>query len=252
METRVAMLPLYHIANPARFASLLRRRLIVELPSRSDSMSCPSCGSTLRDDARICLACGEVIRARVAAGERLAPAAAGVPAWIAFEDRPREEVVYGAGRPARVLAAIIDGLILGGFGWAVTVLSGTAAVDADLHGNVTVHWWVLAPILVVQALYYSAFPASALQGTPGKKLLGLRITDLDDQRLTIFQSALRYVFQKSWLLVVIPLTFIGVSNSPYAALLPLVAVIAMGVAFWMLCANGRSPWDWMAGTKVVE
>jgi hypothetical protein len=76
---------------------------------------------------------------------------------------------------------------------------------------------------VVQALYYCAFPASSLQGTPGKKLLGLRITDMDDQGLTIFQSALRYLFQQFWLIVGIPLTFIGVSNSPYAALLPFVA-----------------------------
>jgi len=68
-------------------------------------MNCPACGSNLRDEARACLACGELIRRNVTPTDRLEAAPVGVPTWFAFEGRNPEETLYGAGRLARILAA---------------------------------------------------------------------------------------------------------------------------------------------------
>ncbi len=211
----------------------------------------------MRDGARICLSCGEMVRTPVATGDRLAPAAAGVPSWIAFEPRhPNALTLYPAGRLQRIVAALVDGLVISVVAWIVGLALGEAVATVETRGGLeveyAVNWRALVPLLVFQCAYYVAFPATSLQGTPGKKLLGLRITTLEEGQLNIFQSAMRFVFQQAWLIVGVPLTLVGVSNSPWAGLFPFLAVIATGVAFWVLCGNGRSPWDWMASTRVVE
>lgn len=216
-------------------------------------MECPACGSSMRDDQRICLACGEMVKKRVAASDRLQAAPAGVPHWIAFEGRtPDQPSVYGAGRPGRLLALIIDLVILGAAAFAISLVAGAQTVTLVPEAVPALDWWVLGPLLAVQTAYYVVFPASKWQATPGKRLLGMRIVNMDNEPISIFQSVMRFLFQQAWLFVGVPLTLIGVSHSPWAAILPFAAVIATAVAFWMLCANGRSPWDWMAGTRVVD
>ena len=213
-------------------------------------MECSACGSKLRDEARVCLACGEVIRKKVAASDRLQVAPAGVPHWIALDTAPRREAVLGAGRPGRGLAFLIDATLLGLLGWAVVSAFGSnMRVTAD--GDYSIDWWVALPLLIVQTAYFVVFPATKWQGTPGKRLLSLRIVDMEENPITIFQSISRYVLQQVCLWVGVPLAILAVSFSPWA-ILPFMAVGAVAVALWMLCANGRSPWDWLAGTKVVE
>ncbi|MGE3073984.1 MAG: RDD family protein [Dehalococcoidia bacterium] len=214
-------------------------------------MECTACGSKMRDEARVCLSCGEVVRKKVAPADRLEVAPAGVPHWIALDTSPRREVVLGAGRPARALALIFDATVLGLLGWALVAAIGGTSMRVTTEGEYHIDWWVAGPLLAIQTAYFVIFPATKWQGTPGKRLVSLRIVDLDENPINIIQSLVRYVFQQIWLVVGVPLTVLGVSFSPWA-LFPFVAVIAVGVAFWMLCNNGRSPWDWMAGTKVVE
>ncbi len=213
-------------------------------------MECSACGSKLRDEARVCLSCGEVIRPTVAASDRLQVAPAGVPHWVALDTSPRRDVVLGAGRLGRGLAFLVDATILGLFGWAVVAAFGSSMrVTSD--GQYHIDWWITLPLLVVQTGYFVVFPATRWQGTPGKRLVGLQIVDMDENPITIFQSISRYVLQQVCLWVGIPITIFAVSFSPFA-ILPFMAVGAVAVALWMLCANGRSPWDWLAGTKVVE
>ena len=42
-------------------------------------MDCSGCGSAMRDDARVCLSCGEVVRRKIAPADRLQAVPAGVP-----------------------------------------------------------------------------------------------------------------------------------------------------------------------------
>ena len=215
-------------------------------------MNCPACGSNLRDEARACLACGELIRRKVTPSDRLEAAPAGVPAWFAFEGREPAETLYGAGRLARILAAVVDGIILAIVVSLITFLAGPT-FDADLDSReYTIHWPVFIAVTALEAAYYIAFPATRWQGTPGKKLLGLRILDVDDRPIGVLQSAMRFVFQQLWFWVGLPLALVAVAYSPWAAIFRFLAFIAVAVALWMLCNNGRSPWDYMAGTKVVD
>jgi uncharacterized RDD family membrane protein YckC len=214
-------------------------------------VNCATCGTQLRADAGICLACGEVVRRKLGPAERVQTAPAGVPAWIAFERRASEETHLGAGRIERLMAALVDAVLMGLVVAVLSAFLGRPEVEVS-DRSYSAPWLLLLPFLAVEAAYYVTFPATRWRGTPGKRLLGLQITDLDGQQITIFQSAMRFVFQQAWLWVGVPLTLIGASNSPWAGIVPFAAVIAVVVAFWMLCANGRSPWDWMAGTKVVD
>jgi len=68
-----------------------------------------------------------------------------------------------------------------------------AGVDIDQAARVyaqvmrpVVLWWLL-----IGFAYYAWFEQSAWQATPGKRALGLRVTDLDGQRLTLGRSLLR-------------------------------------------------------------
>lgn len=49
-----------------------------------------------------------------------------------------------------------------------------------------------APALGVMALYFIVLPATRLQGTPGKRMNGLKITTLAGERIGIARSALRF------------------------------------------------------------
>lgn len=64
--------------------------------------------------------------------------------------------------------------------------------------------WAVA--IASTALYFALFEASSWKGTPGKRLLGLRVTALRGQRLTRFQSLIRVtLFAGSLMLAGVPL-----------------------------------------------
>jgi len=44
-------------------------------------------------------------------------------------------------------------------------------------------------------IYFAGFEASPLEGTPGKRLLGVRLMDVNGKRLAIWRSALRFVMK---------------------------------------------------------
>lgn len=45
-------------------------------------------------------------------------------------------------------------------------------------------------------IYYALFEASSWQGTPGKKLLGLYVTDMNGRPLTLWRASGRYLGRK--------------------------------------------------------
>jgi uncharacterized RDD family membrane protein YckC len=66
-------------------------------------------------------------------------------------------------------------------------------------------------------LYFAAFESSRWQATPGKKVLGLRVTDLEGKRLSFIRASGRY-FGKiiSWLLLGLGFVMAGFTEKKQA------------------------------------
>ena len=103
----------------------------------------------------------------------------------------RETRVYADGTVR--LYAVFDGRITGADG--VPVDSSTERLIGMSAGA----WYRrLATVLTGVALaliYFALFEASALQGSPGKRALGLRVTDLAGRRLGPGRAAARQLFK---------------------------------------------------------
>ena len=208
-------------------------------------MECPACGSSMRDDQRICLACGELVKRRVAADDRLQAVPAGVPAWIAFDATVATPsgAYLGASRLQRIFAALIDGAILSAVSFAIVALIGGEVVSTNDEGLVSEFDWMrIALLTAVGAAYSVVFPLTSWRGTPGKKVLGLEILSMDNEPLTFLQSFGRWLAFQVCFCVVLPLV----------AFIAVFGIIAVPIAFLFLMGDGRSPWDAMAGTRVVS
>ncbi len=104
---------------------------------------------------------------------------------------------------ARVIAA--DGAFPSPVAMAFELLAdpvlGGAAREASARLGASL-WQLLAIVLGAGALYFIAGEASAWQGTPGKRLLGLRVHRLDGSRPGLLRVAARHVAGAlSWLML---------------------------------------------------
>lgn len=99
-----------------------------------------------------------------------------------------DNVGHPAGFWIRLVAMIIDGILVG-IGYLV-ILFGLAAIGVDYYTLFT-----FASILgFIWALgYHIYFPSSDMMGTPGKALLGLKITDDFGSQISAGKAVLRYV-----------------------------------------------------------
>ena len=162
-------------------------------------MICSSCGATVADGTAFCGACGRPI-----VGYNVGQAAPVVPSVGSAAPAGGVSVVGAniyAGFWLRVVAAIIDGLLLGiplGF---VSVLLILSAVPFLTHTQdpmavvVTILpriMFLLVIYLVASWLYWSLMESSAWQATLGKKALGLRVTDMAGNRPTFGRASGRF------------------------------------------------------------
>jgi uncharacterized RDD family membrane protein YckC len=146
---------------------------------------CSKCGSANADDARFCAGCGT----------GLAPAVAADPRFV-----------Y-AGFWRRYFAMLIDGfiatpivcLLLLPFGLTGVVTAAIAKAADDVE-NIPLAMaglsvFVIAAIavsLVGSWLYHTVMESSSFQGTFGKKLLGMAVTDLNGQRISFARANGRF------------------------------------------------------------
>jgi uncharacterized RDD family membrane protein YckC len=179
---------------------------------------CSKCGSNLADGATFCSACGAqtgVTPALATTGAPLPPVA-GVPVVAAPAGYPVAaqpsyvlipQVAY-AGFWLRVLAYFIDTIVLGVF--AVPILIGGAMLlgiggmieglphNQDPFSNGMPPAFALFLMLCVGLgllgtwLYFAILESSEWQGTAGKKVLGLIVTDLAGQRVTFARASGRH------------------------------------------------------------
>jgi len=128
-------------------------------------------------------------------GERLASVSTpvvlpGIPAFAGAAPASSEDVVY-AGFWIRVAAALIDGFIL--------MLAGLAvgAVVRELYGAFTGMAdgaSVIGTIIgvLMRWVYFAAMESSEQQATLGKLAVGIKVTDLDGNRLNFMRASGRH------------------------------------------------------------
>ena len=100
----------------------------------------------------------------------------------------RETQPTYAGFWLRFCAAMIDGVITSIPGW---VIAGTWAITA-IEPGVGVRLATDGLSLVVGWLYEALFTSSAYQATPGKLLLGIRVTDVAGERISFARATGRH------------------------------------------------------------
>lgn len=155
-------------------------------------MFCSKCGANIADGATFCSACGQPT--------------GGLPAVPVSSVSARPNVQY-AGFWLRFVAAIIDGILLGiPTGLVFILIVGSTGIlralrdirpDENPGAVFGMFLGFLLPLFIVSVvagwLYFALMESSSLQGTLGKKALGLCVTDLTGKRVTFGRATGRYL-----------------------------------------------------------
>ncbi len=97
-------------------------------------------------------------------------------------------MVYG-GFWLRLVGYIIDAIILGVAQYVIFAAFGQSMFDPDPETPFGIANFVS---IIVGLAYFVGFESSNMQGTPGKRALGLIVTDIDGHRITPLRAAGRY------------------------------------------------------------
>ena len=169
-------------------------------------MFCSKCGSNLTPGTAFCQVCGTAVSvaAAIPAPGGVAPAitpGAVSPHWL-----PPVTRAY-AGFWLRLVAHLIDALLLGAVAGAILVpmflLTGLGGFLSAIEHNHEPDPAVIASFISSIALlalvsvlgswlYYAYFESSDWQGTVGKKVMNLMVTDLAGNRISFGRASGRY------------------------------------------------------------
>ena len=145
-------------------------------------MYCTRCGATIAEDAAFCPTCGNPVIPVAGA----APAVA-VPVRTAY-----------AGFWLRFVAWFIDVLILSAVGLIVLVplvpvLFRRVPLEAPMGWPMAPAFFWFWPLNLVGVwLYFALFESSSWQATPGKRALGLFVTDMQGRPISFARATGRY------------------------------------------------------------
>jgi uncharacterized RDD family membrane protein YckC len=148
---------------------------------------CPNCGFQTDDGARFCQKCGREL-AGLGGGAVLAPAAGYAAPAAAYAASG-----YG-GFWIRVLAAILDSIVLGVIFTPVAFMFAVPMMSGDFHSGMPFMSFTAWPLWFgLKLVYYAAMESSSHQATLGKLICGLRVTDINGRRLSFPHAAGRYL-----------------------------------------------------------
>lgn len=170
-------------------------------------MYCSKCGSEISAAAGFCAQCGQAVTSLAPPGPAsMAPVPPAYPAVLA--PAPTYGGVFYAGFWLRFVAYLIDGFISGiafvillvalivltGAGAGLSRLGSGDDIGDDLAAFIGVGFvlGVIALILGVSWLYYAFSESSSWQGTVGKKLLNLYVTDMSGQPISFGRASGRF------------------------------------------------------------
>ena len=174
-------------------------------------MYCSKCGTAIPQNAAFCAACGQPMNQPPIQAANAPGFAAATPLAAA---RPYGDVASSAfpalayaGFWLRVVAHLIDGLLAGigfvvlamigiamvGIGHLKNLAQGATSADDFFTPDVMGVVFVLVTAAVVAVwLYYAGMESSLYQGTLGKMVLGLIVTDLEGRRISFGRASGRY------------------------------------------------------------
>ncbi|HMH80451.1 MAG TPA: RDD family protein [Candidatus Acidoferrum sp.] len=170
-------------------------------------MFCSKCGNKLAPGTAFCQVCGTAAATSTAAPAIASDASLGLVAPVSPHWLPTVTRAYG-GFWLRFVAHLIDGLLLGAVFLAICIpvamLSGLgAAIQSMARHNsepdpAAIAAFVSSIALLVGVttlgswLYYAYFESSDWQGTIGKKVMSLLVTDLNGNRISFARASGRF------------------------------------------------------------
>jgi uncharacterized RDD family membrane protein YckC len=117
----------------------------------------------------MCISCGNALRSVYGMNANLSP-------YVGFWKR------FGA--------AFLDGIIVLIVSFIIGISVGIISVFLpSLYSELAFN--LLG--LVIAVLYYAGFESSSYQGTPGKQIIGIKVTDLEGNRISFGKALVRYV-----------------------------------------------------------
>ena len=176
-------------------------------------MICQHCGRDNAPNVYYCQGCGTQMPV-----EQAAPA---YPSYPSYPQGIPEPANY-AGIGSRFLALLIDGIIIGiPIGIISTVLSAMMAVRviqktsrdntfnpgmaADAMGTFFAGFgFIMIISLLITWAYFALMESSGWQGTLGKRIMSIKVTDLSGNRISLKKATLRLLvkaFISGWFLI---------------------------------------------------
>ena len=164
------------------------------------NLTCEKCGADIPEGTSVCAQCQTPVSV-AQIGPVYVPQSAQPPETI--PEIPQVAVAVKppafAGFWRRAVAFLIDNLIIG-FLFTIVIAFDIPrfTVNFDLNAPTLKQIPQLTPLGFIVAglmiwMYYALFEASAWQATPGKRILGLYVSDLGGRRLTFSRATIRNV-----------------------------------------------------------
>ncbi|MDO8690362.1 MAG: RDD family protein [Dehalococcoidia bacterium] len=154
-------------------------------PAVPVAIYCANCGVEIPEGSAFCANCGTP---RAGANVPSSPAPAYVPQAAAPVSRFKYKGVW-----SRLVAAIIDGILLTALSWTVAMQTGSTITTSGGFGFELTD----TPALIAMAsvvLYYILFEAY-LKGTIGKLILGMRVVNANGGRPGLVASLVRNILR---------------------------------------------------------
>jgi uncharacterized RDD family membrane protein YckC len=163
-------------------------------------LNCSKCGVEVSNGSAYCVACGQSLSSQLET-ENSVPEDRTTVESRGSEPHARlsaNSFSY-AGFWLRLAAYILDSLLLG-FTAGVAVfmpLMSRGAISADnpweIYTGTTQQFFALRLlILMIQWVYFALLESSPWQASLGKRLLGLKVTDLEGRRISFARASARY------------------------------------------------------------
>lgn len=152
---------------------------------------CGKCGAEIADGKEKCDACGQPVAQVDERGESGGTGSANSAKRVAY-----------AGFWLRAVAFVLDLMIitLASFPVLLRLIEENVGSQPSMHDYIAFYSsgtrQAIAFQLLLQLicwLYFAAFESSAWQATPGKRILGLYVTDLKGQRISFLRATGRYI-----------------------------------------------------------
>jgi uncharacterized RDD family membrane protein YckC len=142
-------------------------KLLIKIEKRGDFMFCQKCGSKNLDDANFCQTCGTAIKDLA-------------------QSMDNQKTKY-AGFWLRVGAYILDSIIMFPVGFVLGFVFGFLEPEEGPGDAI-----LQLLIFVVTWLYFALMESSSIQGTLGKKIVGIKVTDTHGNKISFLRATGRH------------------------------------------------------------